>query len=338
MPLRAKINDSDVLAFDYSNESWEELKNSQKRTQLTMPCCGGKAIPKTSPLGTFFFAHYRKPENCYSQPESKQHILLKSVVAKAAKSIDWDVVTEYSEISPRGEKWIADVFCKRERARIALEVQLSKQGLNEFLRRQMRYKESGVRTAWFVSEKVEKAISNNINYMVSKDLPVFVVTEFEVINPIPIVRDFNMPLESFVRSLLSGYVSWKTDKDELSVEFLEDRCWSCGSHVKQPCGYFDDVYGCYIKSVPNCSRVLKEIRDYVGNENLANYGINLISEHPEFNDNTPDFPYCAECLNCGNPQSNYYLWEKFKVARKKEELQTETFIVGECNGRWVVGQ
>lgn len=336
MPLRAKMNGSDVFAFDYSKESWEELKNAQKRTQLTMPCCGQRAIPKSSSLGSFFFAHYRKPENCDSQPESKEHIFLKGLIAKAAKSTGWDVVTEYSDYSPRGEKWIADVFCKRNKALIAFEVQLSKQSLNEFFRRQNRYKESSVRTAWFVSEKVERAIIKNFNYLFSRDLPVFVVTEFDAIKSTPIVRDFNISLDRFVGLLLSGSVAWQTDKEELCVEFFEDSCWSCGSPVKQPCGYFHDVYDSSIKSVPNCSRILMEIKDYVGNEKLAHHGINIVSEHPEFNGNSPGFPYCAACLNCGTPQSNYYLWEKFKIARKNEELKAETFVVGECNGRWVV--
>lgn len=336
MPLRANINGKDVLAFEQSEESWNELKNSEQKQFLTMPCCGERAIPKTSPLGSFFFSHYRKPQDCDSLPESKEHIYLKGLIAKAAKSTGWDVTTEKYGKTPKGEKWIADVFCSKNKVDIAFEVQLSKQTLADFSHRQKRYKDSGVRAAWFVSEKVEKALTNNIRNLSSKSLPVFVVTGFDAKPPIPIVRDFDTSLEKFIQLLLYGSVQWKTDKDELYVEFFVDSCWSCGSIVKQPCGYFHDVYASSIKSVPNCSRVLEEIKDYVSNENLASCGINQVSAHPELSGNSPDFPYCAECLNCGKPQSNYYLWEKFKIARQNDVLRAEEFIVGECNGRWVV--
>lgn len=330
MPLRALLNDSDLFAFEQTVAAWESLKKSPERTKLVMPCCGERAIAKTSPLGSFFFAHYRRAENCHAKPESKEHIFLKGVIAKAAKSAGWEVTTEYPGLTPSGDQWLADVLCTKKSARVVLEVQLSKQTLKDFNYRQERYKRSGIRAAWFVAESVEQTI----NYHQSKELPVFVVKNYANKESLPMVAGFNRPLEQFVQLLLSGSVSWKTDPEEFDVYYIEDTCWSCGKAVKQPYGYSIGVYGEFVKTVPNCSTVLKEILDQLGNDKLASAGINRISSHPNFKGNAPKFPYCAECLHCGQPQANHFLMEKLKVASNEEGEHAESFIVGTCNGRW----
>jgi hypothetical protein len=330
MPLRAILDNSDLFAFEQTVEFWEALKNSPKGKQLAMPCCGERAIAKTSPLGNFFFAHYRRAEECDAKPESKEHIFLKGVIAKAAKSANWEVATEYQGFTPNGDQWIADVLCRKETARVALEVQLSKQTLKEFNYRQERYKNSGVRAAWFVSEIVEKSI----NHQQSKELPIFVVSDYATEEPLPIVKGFNLPLVNFVQLLLSGSVSWKTDPEEFNVYYIKDTCWSCGNSVKQPYGYSVDVYHEFVKTVPNCSAMLKEILDHLSNDKLASVGINRIAAYPNFKGNAPKFPYCAECLHCGQPQANHFLMEKTKVARSEEAEYSELVTIGMCNGRW----
>lgn len=331
MPLRALLDGTTIFAFEQTEESWAALKNSPEKKRLSMPCCGERAIAKISPLGNYFFAHSRKAEHCCSKPESKEHIFLKGVIAKAAKSANWDVTTEHIGSSPDGNKWIADVFCKKN-TQVAFEVQLSKQTLKEFSLRQDRYKNSGVRTAWFVSESV----ATSIRHPQSKELPIFTVGNYAKAQSVPIAFSFNIPLDEFVQALLSGSVTWKEDQEELNIHYIHDKCWSCGSAVKQPYGYSIDVYYDFVKTVPNCSNVLKDILDYVGNEALSSREINKIASHPKFKGNAPGFPYCAECIHCGQPQANHYLIEKLKSDRNNETYvdYVESFIVGACNGRW----
>jgi len=332
MPLRALLDETHIFAFEQTGEAWEALKESPKRKLLTMPCCGERAVPKTSSLGTYFFAHYRKAKNCNATPESKEHIYLKEIIAKAAKSADWDVTTELSGRSASGKEWIADVFCKKNMAQVALEVQLSKQTLKEFNLRQDRYKDSGVRSAWFVSESVAKSI----NHPQSKKLPIFVVGNYGSSDSVPVASKFNMPLDEFVYALLSGSVTWKEDPAELYIHYIHDKCWICGHNVKQPYGYSIDVYYGFVKTVPNCSTILKEILDYVGNEALSSHGLNKIASYPNFKGNASGFPYCAECNDCGQPQANHYLMKKLEAVRNEEtEIDcVESFIIGTCNGRW----
>ncbi|MBF4069172.1 hypothetical protein ISJ33_23825 [Burkholderia pseudomallei] len=116
---------------------------------IKMPCCGRAAIPKTSKRGNYFFAHAVRGD-CTSAPESQDHIFLKSLIAKAAKSAGWTVVTEWSGTAPNGERWIADVFCQKGSAKVAIEVQLSYQTVEELRRRTSNYRASGVRVAWVV--------------------------------------------------------------------------------------------------------------------------------------------------------------------------------------------
>ncbi|MFT7043816.1 MAG: hypothetical protein ACJAW7_002579 [Candidatus Azotimanducaceae bacterium] len=330
MPLRAILNKTDLFAFEQTPDSWEELKSSQQRAKLVMPCCGERAVAKTSPLGNFFFSHYRRSSECQAKPESKEHLFLKDAIAKAAKATGWDVITEYPGSTPDGDGWVADVYCRNKMAHIAFEVQLSKQSIKEFNYRQERYKKSGVRAAWFVSETVHKSI----NSVSSKDLPVFLVREYAGSTPSPIISQFDLPLDKFIRSLLSGEVSWVVDPEELSVYYIQDTCWSCGKPVRQPYGHGIDVYYEHVKTVPNCSTVLNKILDYVGNESLASHGINRISSYPNFKGNAPNFPYCAECIHCGQPQANCFLMEKLEKLHREEEECAESFIIGTCNGRW----
>lgn len=328
MPLRAILNDINLFAFEQTLDSWSELKSSKKRTELVMPCCGERAIAKTSSQGSFFFSHYRKNPDCESKPESKEHIILKNVIAIASKKAGWDVVTEYPGSSFDGQNWVADVYCTKEKKAVAFEVQLSKQSLREFNYRQERFRRSGVRSAWFVSE----AVYNSANTISSKELPVFIVKEFSCRTDSPIVAQFGVSLDKFIRSLLLGRVSWETDLEELHVHYIQDTCWSCEKSVRQPFAYGVDVYFERVKTVPNCSTVLKKILDYVGNDSLLSSGINKIVSHPNFKGNIPSFPYSAECNHCGQPQANSGLIDKLKDGYDEEHA--ESFVIGTCNGRW----
>ncbi|MFN3237409.1 MAG: competence protein CoiA [Pseudomonadales bacterium] len=316
-----------------SQAEWEALKTSDRRALLKMPCCGGRAIAKTSSLGTRYFSHYRKSEDCDFKPESKEHLLLKEIVATAASASGWQVVTEGIGETKDGQKWRADVLCKKNNALVALEVQLSNQTLEEFKARQDRYKKSAVRAAWFVSE----IQYSHTKSLLSKDIPIFYVGwESGYANPQAL--DFAMPLADFVKALLSGMVTWKDEPEEYEVLFLKDTCWKCGSTVNLPYGYSVGVYGDNIKTIPNCDKILSEIRKTVGNEFLRENGINTIHSHPRLKGNAPNFPNCCVCVHCGTPEANSYLYEKHIANYKLGSANrgSVTKVIGRCEGRWEI--
>jgi competence CoiA-like predicted nuclease len=121
VPLRAIHGDTEILAFDYDETGWTKLKAAYRDMAVRMPCCGQAAVPKTSKLGNFFFAHAVRGD-CSSAPESQEHIFLKSLIAKAAKRAGWAVTTEWPGTTPNGELWVADVFCQKGAIKVAIEV------------------------------------------------------------------------------------------------------------------------------------------------------------------------------------------------------------------------
>lgn len=192
-----------------------------------MPCCQVPAVPKTSPLGNFFFAHARRGE-CKTAPESAEHIFCKALIARAAQNAGWEVTTERQGVSPAGEVWVADVFCEKGSAQLALEVQLSQQPLEETIRRQERYKASGVRAAWFYGPKLGKDFA-----AASKSTPIFGLSDVKV-GQESLVGRADIPLTEFVGALLSKRVTWVRPgyTEPFYIVVLQRTCSNC----KRPAG------------------------------------------------------------------------------------------------------
>jgi hypothetical protein len=328
MPLRAVFGTNTILSFQINDKEWKNLKNSPERKKLVMPCCGERAIPKSSPLGTKFFSHHR---NCTSPPESKEHLFLKSIIAKSAMEAGWNTTTEYPGTSKDGESWVADVYCTKGNAQVALEVQLTKQDISEFKRRQNRYKRSGVRCAWFIPERHLLSLRNSPR----KSLPIFGIKNHSGATPSPESSDFSVMVEKLIQDLLSGKIQFQDDPEETDIHYFYDQCRRCKKTNKLPCGWSCEIFGENIKSMHNCSTVLREILRTVGNRNLRSRGINEIASHPNLRGNAPGFPYCATCIHCGLPLANSYLYKKLERRNGGEiNIAFESFVTGRCNGRW----
>lgn len=150
MPLKFLIAGDPAFAFDFSSEKWKALKvESRVRKHLSMPCCKAKATPKTSKLANHFVAHTRT-DNCNASTETAEHLLAKTIVAKAVRLAGWEVDIEVSGSSPEGESWVADVLATKDQVTVAIEVQWSRQDQDETKRRQERYTQSGVRGLWLL--------------------------------------------------------------------------------------------------------------------------------------------------------------------------------------------
>jgi hypothetical protein len=201
MPLRATSDSGDLQAFEFDAARWAELKSTYKRLNLRMPCCQVTSVPKTSTLGNFFFAHSRRG-NCATAPESAEHLYCKTLIAQAAAAAGWVVTTERRGTTPSGEEWVADVFCTKGTAQVALEVQMSPQSLEETERRQARYKASGVRTAWFCGEKLHPSLRAT-----ARELPLFGLGKVQV-GEEPTIAPLGTPLSEFVVALLNKRVKW----------------------------------------------------------------------------------------------------------------------------------
>jgi hypothetical protein len=318
MPIRAVSDRGDIHAFALNAEQWAEVKRTYRGLNLQMPCCDVGAIPKTSTRGNYFFAHSRRGE-CTTAPESPEHIYCKTLIAKAALDADWSVTTERVGASPTGEEWVADVFCEKGTAKLALEVQLSPQTDEETIRRQLRYKASGVRGAWFFGERARKG-----TIPFDKDTPSFKLSTIVAGEP-PKVERFGLSLPEFVSALLQKRLTWTTPSYSRPhlVEYIVDNCWACKTPVKQVLEHLhggavegvaltpDDFYvGRWDPSpntVPSISNRLEAIQADISNDELAAQGLNLIGRRDVINGKPTRFPFCNLCLHCRAPQNNFHL-------------------------------
>ena len=295
MPLRALQGETNVLAYEKSDAEWEEIRQTYREKDLRMPCCSSIAVPKTSSLGNHFFSHYVKG-TCTSAPESPEHIYLKTTIAKAAVDVGWGAITEYRGSSPSGAQWVADVYCTKDNEIRVVEVQLSGQSPEEFVRRQKIYIESNVKAIWLASKFNRKRLRPSL------ELPVFELEKVEI-GCVPMVRDFELSLSEFMRAVLSGRLTWRPD--QLTLLHAKDECWRCREVIYKVRGWIRSGVEETTDALVVQGRLLSEIRKVVGVEALRALGLCVIESSEEVQDDLGLALYYNACPHCGALQNNW---------------------------------
>ena len=206
MPLRALVDGREIQVWDLTGDEWTALKRRSRTvaTAIRMACCGEHAVAKTSRRGNPFFAH--RPQRhatgtCRWASESATHALCKLLAASGARAAGWQVQTEVA--APDGS-WRADVLCRRGSTMVALEIQLARTTPADIRSRQQRYRDAGVRAAWFVpTPRLPEP---------SRELPAFALETERLEHGTAWVRlgiaeatpELMLPLDRFVAHLLSG--------------------------------------------------------------------------------------------------------------------------------------
>ena len=133
-------------------EEWTKLRRrSRTERDLSMPCCAAAAIPKTSSCGTRFFAH-KAGAHCSCKPETEVHRTMKASAVEVARQSGWEAHSEAGGAAPEGDRWTADVLCRKGTETVAIEVQWSAQTNEETWRRQDRYARSGITGIWLLRQ------------------------------------------------------------------------------------------------------------------------------------------------------------------------------------------
>src|SRR4051794_29995305 len=150
MPLRAQVDEREIQVWDLTGEQWSELKRDSQTApgRIQMACCGSHGAAKTSRSGNPFFAHRPQARPAWGRwaGESTAHARCKLLAPSGARAAGWRVRTE---VAAADGSWRADVLCRRGSVRVALEMQLARSGLAGIRCRQERYREAGIRAAWF---------------------------------------------------------------------------------------------------------------------------------------------------------------------------------------------
>lgn len=141
---------SEVESFAVAPSTWNAMRREPSGT-YRMPGTGTPAILKRSIRGLQFFA-YRAGEGIgTTEPMTEAHAAAQIGLLREFREMGLQAWVEHSGTGPAGERWQADVFCMVGDRKVAIEVQLAPQTLEEFEFRTARYMQSGVECYWIVS-------------------------------------------------------------------------------------------------------------------------------------------------------------------------------------------
>src|SRR5450830_329939 len=217
MPLRCIDDEKDIFSFEITNdEEWETLrKTNGTKKNLKMACCDSGVVLKISKLGTRYFSHTRRGE-CSTAPETPEHLLAKMKVIEGIKETDWEPYPEESGKNSDGCLWRADVLAKKNAARIAFEIQWTRQQNDQTESRQKRYAESRVRGLWLFRQS---------DFPASKEIPSFKLEYDTELKSFAVLIPSHYYDPSFVstRSVAAHYWKQKIPLVEFVAGALEGR-------------------------------------------------------------------------------------------------------------------
>lgn len=262
MPLRAIIDNKEVISSFLSTEEWNDLKDYVKSNSLnvTIAQTSKKGYLRTSKKGLQHFVHKKgeKPDDW--KPESPQHLLAKSEVILGCKDAGWEALSEFIE-----NDWIADVIAIKESKRIAFEIQWSNQTYERTIERQERYKRDNVRGCWLFRKPAKQFFEWGETLKADNEIPLFKIYETEN-NEIWV--DFygqKIPIRKFIKSLLNREIKFcnymtANNSQEITISFFETFCWQCKS--KQHVYFIQE----FLES--RCGQRIYIEKEMWGNENL----------------------------------------------------------------------
>jgi Competence protein CoiA-like family len=231
MPLRClDAAGRSIHSFELTDEQWRALQAENRRARhLRMPCCCAQVALKRSRLGMPFFAH-KVVGTCTSAPEREAHLRLKRMVVEAARANGWIAETEKSGASPSGKQWKADVLARKGKSQVAVEIQWSSQTTEELLRRQARYRESGVRGLWLLRQP---------GFPITREFPAVCIggsVEQGFLALIPSLGGHEpMPMPEFLNAVFGKRFRFGLQpgtRATVDVRAGILSCWSCGADTR----------------------------------------------------------------------------------------------------------
>lgn len=151
MPLTAICHSTGALveSFSVSDAEWASMRAN--KGGYLMRHTGKVAVLKQNQYGTRWFQSLPGDRDPNYKPESAAHEMTKVWMVQALRDAGYSTaVVEKYGATPDGESWEADVYFEASGRRIAIEVQMSPQSLEDYLYRSDRYRRSGVKVVWLV--------------------------------------------------------------------------------------------------------------------------------------------------------------------------------------------
>lgn len=326
MALKCTSDDGTIYSFKLNNDEWASMKSHYKNQNLKMTCCDTLAIPKTSKLGTPFFAHKNKGE-CSSAGETKEHIMAKYIVASVLHKLGWNVDIEVNGVTPSGKTWIADIFATKDKAKIAIEIQWSPQTITRTRERQEIYAESGVRCAWLMRCRKNQKDAYR-DYQDDITLPVFGFYLNDSNDGFNIPR-FELDLKDFIANLMTSKIKWTPKENETGYALpiiMEETCWKCKKDINVVAKIelqdnSEDFVGYLDIDNPSSIKVI----NHIALESTF-FIDNKIGELKESYSNRRKGKYFSNnCFYCGAIQGSFYINKMYREAVMHDCLPEPTF-------------
>jgi hypothetical protein len=218
---------------------------------------------------------------------------------------------------------------------------MSPQTDEETIRRQQRYKASGVRGAWFFGARARRE-----TIAFGQETPAFSLQPI-VVGELPTIDRFAVSLPHFVKAMLQKRLIWTVpnySKPHL-VEFIEDACWACKLPIKQviehlhggrlpegraltPEDFYAGRWDPPAYTVASLSSMLEAVQADIPNDELAAQGLNLIGRRDVINGQQTRFPFCNMCLHCRAPQNNHFLSKRIHAAMQAQNTCEDDWSLG----------
>lgn len=229
MPLIALVDGVRTVSLDLSPADWDDLSARRKSSASTVLLigCEQPGFLRRSKSGLQHFVH-RAAGDCTShEPETPEHRAAKSAAYRAVHDAGWDADVEVSSPAGATSEWIADVMATRGNARVAIEIQWSRQDHAEFERRQARYAHDGVRAVWFARH------TDHLPTAANQALPVFSLTKTDDDQFHTAIGPHPLPLADAVVALLTRAVQFREhltarQQPRRIVNLYPYGCYRCG--------------------------------------------------------------------------------------------------------------
>lgn len=155
----------EVESFSFTSEQWKQMKRESTGTYL-MYSTGRPAVLKTSRYGTQFFSHKKggKDDRPDQEKVSEEHIKAQVELVNSLRAAGYFAKVEYRGADKDGQKWIADVYFEAKERKVAIEIQLSRQHFDDYIRRTERYRNSGIRCLWLLSNENYLSLNKDFFY------------------------------------------------------------------------------------------------------------------------------------------------------------------------------
>lgn len=326
MPLRAIINNKEIISTFLTKEKWSTLRANTKANHLEVIISqtGKPGYLRTSKLGLQHFAHKRgeKPENW--QPESHQHLFAKSQVLLGCKDAGWEAKSEYME-----NDWIADVLASNGKVKVAFEIQWSKQSYAKTAERQDKYDRDEVRACWFFRKPPE---NKTRNILADKSLPLFEIFESDDKDIWVRFSPHNIELRRFIRILLEGQIKHceymsSFIQQRLQISFMEYECYRCKAlqhiyfiqdYILSKCGnrldfHDEDWSDQALKYHP---KITHAVNDFLKTEKGSKIQIGAIKKR--HSNQTNSYYKSFGCYNCDTIFGDWYLHSDILQARYED--------------------